>query len=98
MAMKKKVVAKKAAAKKGDEPVRAGKGKTQPSKSEIKLIKKLADKQLGKNNYRILTDERGNTFATEKSARSADKALRKAAPSFQFRDITNRTAGPAKKR
>ena len=93
MAMK-----KAAPKKKGDEPVRAGKGKAQPSKSAIKLVKKLADKELGKNNYRILTDKRGNTFATEKGARSADKALTKVAPSFQFRDITNRTSGPAKKR
>jgi hypothetical protein len=93
MAMK-----KKAPKKKGDEPVRAGKGKAQPSKSAIKLVKELADKQLGKNNYRLMTDKRGNTFATEKGASSADKARTKAAPGFQFRDITNRTSGPAKKK
>jgi hypothetical protein len=97
MAAKKKAAPKKAV-KKGDEPVRAGKGKAQPSKSAIKLVKELADKQLGKNNYRLMTDKRGNTFATEKGASSADKARTKVAPNFQFRDITNRTSQPAKKR
>ncbi len=93
MAMK-----KAAPKKKGDEPVRAGKGKAQPSKSAIKLVKELADKQLGKNNYRLMTDKRGSTFATEKGASSADKARTKIGVGFRSRDITNRTSGPAKKK
>ena len=93
------MAAKKAAPKKkGDEPVRAGKGQAQPSKSEIKLVKELADKRLGKNNYRLMTDKRGKVFATEKGARSVGTANTRIGVGFSFRDITNRTSGQAKKR
>lgn len=90
---------KKAASKKGDEPVRVGKGMAQPPKSEIKKVQKLADEYFGKGNYRIVPSTKKKVpTAIEKTARSYESSRTKISVGLRQRDITNRTSGPAKKK
>ena len=92
-------MAAKKASKKGDEPVRVGKGMAQPSKSEIKKVQRLADDYFGKGNYRIVPSTK-NKFPTaiEKTARSYESSRNKIGVGIRQRDKTNRTSGPAKKK
>ncbi len=90
MAMKKK---------KGDEPVRVGKGLAQPSKSEMKKVQKLADEYLGKGNYRVVLSPRYKyPTAIEKTARSYESSRNKVGVGIRQINRTNKSSGPAKKK
>ncbi len=85
--------------KKGDEPVRVGKGLAQPSKSEMKKVQNLADDYFGKGNYRVvLSPQKKYPTAIDKTARSYESSRNKISVGLRQTDKTNRSSGPAKKK